>query len=213
MLVEVKICGLKTPDAVDAAVDAGADMVGFVFFGRSPRNIDITLASDLMARVPKGITKVALTVDADDMLLADITENTSVDLLQLHGSESPAHVADLKKRFGLPAMKVFPISAAGDLTATKAYEDIADILMFDAKPPKDATRPGGNAVVFDWTLLRGFTSPKPWMLAGGLTPENVADAVRISSAKIVDVSSAVEDAPGIKNPDKIRAFIAAAKDA
>ena len=211
MTTIVKICGLKTPEVVDAAVAAGAGMVGFVFFGPSPRNLDTATAAELMARVPDGVTKVALTVDADDRHLADIVENTSVQLLQLHGSESPEHVAALKARFGLPAMKMLPVSGSGDLAAAAAYEDIADRLLFDAKPPKDATRPGGNALTFDWTVLQDFTSPLPWMLAGGLTAENVAEAVRISGATEVDVSSGVEDAPGVKNTDKVRAFIAAAK--
>jgi len=211
MSISVKICGLKTPEVVDAAVNAGADFVGFVFFGPSPRNIDTAMAAELMARVPDGVTKVALTVNADDALLADIVENTSAQLLQLHGSESPEHVTALKARFGLPVMKMLPVSGIADLAAAKDYECVADKLMFDAKPPKDATRPGGNALSFDWTVLQGFTSPLPWMLAGGLTAENVADAVRISGATEVDVSSGVEDAPGVKNTDKIRAFIAAAK--
>jgi len=211
MRPKVKICGLKTPGVVDAAVNAGADMVGFVFFGPSPRNLDTAMAAELMARVPNGVTTVALTVDAEDTLLADIVENTSAQLLQLHGSESPEHVTALKARFGLPVMKMLSVSGAADLAAAKAYESVADRLLFDAKPPKDATRPGGNAMAFDWTVLRDFTSPLPWMLAGGLTAENVADAVRISGATEVDVSSGVEDAPGVKNTDKIRAFIAAAK--
>jgi len=211
MTVSVKICGLMTPDAVDAAVEAGADMVGFVFFKPSPRHLETQVAAELMARVPEGVAKVALTVDADDALLADITANTSADLLQLHGSESPEHVATLKARFGLPAMKMLPVSRIDDLAAARAYENVADKLMFDAKPPKDATRPGGNAVAFDWNILRTFSSPVPWVLAGGLTAENVAEAIRISGATTVDVSSGVEDAPGVKNAGKIRAFIKAAK--
>jgi len=213
MTVIVKICGLKTPEAVDAAVNAGADMMGFMFFGPSPRNLDTTTAAELMARVSDSVTKVALTVDADDALLADIVENTSAQLLQLHGSESPGHVTALKARFGLPVMKMLPVSIAADLAAAKDYEGVADRLLFDAKPPKDATRPGGNALAFDWKVLQGFTSLLPWMLAGGLTAENVAAAIRISGATEVDVSSGVEDAPGVKNTDKIRAFIAAAKSA
>jgi len=210
-MLSVKICGLKTPEAVNAAVQAGADMVGFVFFGPSPRNLDIGVAAELMARVPDGVTKVALTVDADDRLLADIVKNTSVQLLQLHGTESPEHVAALKARFGLPVMKMLPVSGVADLAAAADYEGVADKFLFDAKPPKEATRPGGNALAFDWKVLQGFTSPLPWMLAGGLTAENVADAVRISGATEVDVSSGVEDAPGVKNTDKIRVFITAAK--
>ncbi len=211
MTIMVKICGLKSPEVVDVAVEAGADLVGFVFFGPSPRNLEPAVAAALMDRVPDGVIKVALTVDADDALLEDIVTNTSVDLLQLHGSETPEHVVALKARFGLPMMKTIPISSAADLEAARAYEQSADKLLFDSKPPKDATRPGGNALAFDWKVLQDFSSPLPWMLAGGLTADNVADAVRISGATEVDVSSAVEDTPGVKNADKIRAFIRAAK--
>jgi len=210
-LTEVKICGLMTPVAVDVAVQAGADMVGFVFFGPSPRNLDTARAAELMARVPDGVTKVALTVDADEALLVDIVENTSSQLLQLHGSETPEHVMALKARFGLPVMKMLPVSGVADLTAAAEYEGVADRLMLDDKQPQDATRPGGNALAIDWKVLRDFTSPLPWVLAGGLTAENVADAIRIGGATAVDVSSGVEDAPGVKNTDKIKAFIAAAK--
>jgi len=213
MSVATKICGLMTAEAVDAAVEAGADMVGFVFYGPSPRHIELTAAAKLMDRVPKGVGKVALTVDADERLLADIVEKTPVDLLQLHGSESPLQVATLRQRFGVPVMKVLPVSVADDLSAAVAYEAVVDKLMFDAKPPKGATRPGGNAVSFDWEILRGFASAKPWVLAGGLTADNVAQAVRISGATTVDVSSGVEDKPGVKNIDKIRAFVRAAKAA
>jgi phosphoribosylanthranilate isomerase len=211
MTTHVKICGLMTLEAVYAAVEAGADRVGFVFFGPSPRNLDTSVAAELMTHVPPHVTKVALTVDADEALLEDIVTNTSVDLLQLHGSETSRHVADLKVRFGLPVMKMISVSEAADLAAVAPYEGIADKLLFDAKPPKDATRPGGNALAFDWKILRGFDAPMPWMLAGGLDAENVAEAVRVSGAPEVDVSSGVEDAPGLKNGDKIRAFIRAAK--
>jgi phosphoribosylanthranilate isomerase len=211
MTVKVKICGLTTPEAVDAAVNAGADMVGFVFFEPSPRNIEISQSAKLMARVPDGITKVALTVNAKKTLLSDIVTKTTADLLQLHGDESPDHVDAIKERHDIAVMKMLPVSDYGDLDATAAYEGIADSLLFDAKPPKDATRPGGNAVTFDWTILQGFECSCPWVLAGGLTADNVAEAVRISGAEIVDVSSAVEDAPGVKNADKIGAFIRAAK--
>jgi len=211
MTTKVKICGLKTPEVVDAAVEGGADMVGFVFFAPSPRNLETSVAGPLMERVPDSVLRVALTVDASDELLADITQNTKAGLLQLHGTESPERVRDIKARYGLPVMKMLPVSEASDLAAVSDYADVADKLLFDAKPPKTATRPGGNAVAFDWTILADFNSPLPWVLAGGLTSENVAEAIRISGAEAVDVSSAVEDAPGDKNVDKIRAFIDAVK--
>ena len=213
MTTNIKICGLKTPEIVDAAVEAGADMVGFVFFGPSPRHLETSVAGPLMARVPDGVLRVALTVGASDELLADIAGNTTAQLIQLHGSESPERVRDIKVRYGLPVMKMLPISEASDLATAADYEGVADKLLFDAKPPKSATRPGGNAVAFDWNILANFKSPTPWVLAGGLTPENVSEAIRISGAKAVDVSSWVEDAPGIKNADKIRAFIDAVKQA
>jgi len=207
----VKICGLMTPDAVDAAVLAGADMVGFVFFAPSPRHIEADVAARLMARVPDGVCKVALTVDADDRLIGEIVDHTTVDLLQLHGSESPARLSDLKSRFGLPVMKVLPVSHADDLATAGSYGSVADKLMFDARPPKGANRPGGNAQIFDWRLLHGFTTPLPWLLAGGLTAENVAEAVAISGATAVDVSSGVESRPGHKDTAKIHAFVRAVK--
>jgi len=211
MTRKVKICGLKTPEVVDAAVQAGADMVGFMFFGPSPRNLDISVAGPLMERVPDEVLRVAVTVDAPDELLADIAGNTTAQLIQLHGTESPERVREIKARFGLLAMKVLPISEASDLAAVADYEGAADKLMFDTKAPKSATRPGGNAVPFDWNILANFKSSTPWVLAGGLTSENVGEAIRISGAETVDVSSNVEDAPGVKNADKIRAFIAAVK--
>lgn len=202
-----------TPEVVDAAVEAGADMVGFVFFGPSPRNLETAVAGPLMERVPDEILKVALTVDASDDLLADIVQNTKAGLFQLHGTESPTRVQEIKAQFGLPVMKMLPVSEAVDLEVAAAYENVADKLMFDAKAPKSATRPGGNALAFDWNILAGFTTSKPWVLAGGLTPENVGEAIRISGAGAVDVSSGVEDAPGVKNTGKIRAFIEAVKRA
>ncbi len=209
MPIEAKICGLMTPDAVDAAVAGGAAMCGFVFFPPSPRALTPEQARQLTARVPGGVAKVGLSVDADDALLAAMIEVSGVDTLQLHGHESVERVAQVKARFGGPVIKVLPISDADDVAAARAYEDAADRLMFDAKPPKDASRPGGNAIAFDWSLLAGETWSKPWILAGGLTPENVAEAVRASGAPAVDVSSGVEDAPGCKNLDKIAAFLAA----
>ena len=209
MTVIVKICGLREAGHVDAAVDAGAGLTGFVFFERSPRNVSIQDAAALTARVPESVRKVALTVDADDDLLRAII-GAGVDTRQLHGAETVARVNSVRETFGLPVIKALPISTADDVAAAKTYQGHADMLLFDAKPPKDATRPGGNAESFDWTLLQDAGFRVPWLLAGGLDAGNVADAVRISGAPMVDVSSGVEDAPGRKNTRKIRDFIAAA---
>lgn len=205
----VKICGLRETEHVDAAVDAGAGLTGFVFFPPSPRNITIEEATALTRRVPAGIGKVALTVDADDAFLAAIVAGAGIDTLQLHGSETVARVRHIKSVYGLPVIKALPVSSAADITDARAYEGDADMLLFDAKPPKDATRPGGNAESFDWALLQGVSFRVPWLLAGGLNPENVADALRITKAPMVDVSSGVETAPGQKSTRKIRDFIAA----
>lgn len=207
MKFEAKICGLKSKDAVAAAVGAGATSVGFVFFERSPRNVTLAEVRDLIVDVPKSIGRVGLVVDTDDAFLAEIADGGFLDMIQLHGQECPARVAEVRERFGLPVMKAIAIEGPEDLENARSYEGVADRLMFDAKPPKNATRPGGNAVAFDWDLLRGITWQKPWVLAGGLTPENVADAVRISGASAVDVSSGVEDAPGVKSLSKIKVFL------
>jgi len=207
----VKICGLKTPDAVEAAIDGGADMVGFVFFPPSPRALHIHEAAALCAPVPKGITKVGLFVNPEDALLADVLANVPLDLIQLHGKETPARVLDVSTRFAKPVMKALAIATADDVATARAFEPVVDRLLFDAKPPKGATRPGGNALAFDWGLLDGATWSVPWLLAGGLTPDNVAAALRLTRAPGVDVSSGVEDAPGIKSTAKIRAFLAAAQ--
>ncbi|MDD9877049.1 MAG: phosphoribosylanthranilate isomerase [Magnetovibrio sp.] len=212
MSVRAKICGLTSEGMVDAAVEAGAAMTGFVFFPASPRALTPERAAALAARVPAGVTKVALSVDADDALLAEIVEAIDPGLLQLHGDETPERVAEIREAFGVPVMKVIAIAGPDDVARARTYERVADMLMFDAKPPKDATRPGGNALAFDWQLIRAETWEKPWILAGGLTPENVAEAVRVSGALAVDVSSGVEDAPGVKNARKIRAFLASVVD-
>ena len=212
MTVDVKICGLTDATAVAAAVEGGAAMCGFVFFPASPRNLTPGAAAALTARVPDGIVKVGLVVDADDGLLADIVATAGIGMLQLHGTESPERTADIRRRFGMPVMKVLAIQGPDDIAAARAYEDIAERLMFDAKPPEGATRPGGNARAFDWGLLQGQSWSRPWLLAGGLTAENLGQAVKTSGATAVDVSSGVEDAPGRKNPDKIRRFLAAAAD-
>ncbi|MEQ8804920.1 MAG: phosphoribosylanthranilate isomerase [Rhodospirillales bacterium] len=210
-MVQVKICGLKTAEAVDAAVNAGADMVGFVFFKKTPRYVTPAVAGGLAMRVPVGVLKVGLTVDATNDELAAITGNGAVDILQLHGSETPERAAEVRRKFGLPVMKALPIAGPGDVEAARAYEGVADRLLFDAKPPSGAERPGGNALAFDWGLLAGTRWNVPWLLAGGLSADNVQAAIRVSGAPGVDVSSGVETAPGVKDAGLIAAFIKAAK--
>jgi phosphoribosylanthranilate isomerase len=213
MSVLVKICGLSTPETLDVALDAGADLVGFVFFPASPRNLSLDKAGPLGARVRGRADKVALTVDADDTMLANIVDVLRPDLLQLHGRETPARVGAIAQRFGLPVMKVLPVETKADLGAIPSYVKSADRLLFDALPPRDATRPGGLGKPFDWRLLEGLDLSLPFMLSGGLDPDNVAEAIRVTRAPAVDVSSGVERAPGMKDPDKIRAFIRAAREA
>ena len=211
MSVLVKICGLKTPEALDVALEAGADMVGFVFFPPSPRHVGLAAAAELGRRVGDRARKVALIVDADDVLLKSITDALRPDLLQLHGAETPARVQAIKARFGLPVMKAIAVEARADLAAVKLYDAVADRLLFDARAPREATRPGGLGKPFDWHLLEELDLAVPYMLSGGLDPDNVAAALRITSAPGVDVSSGVERAPGEKDHDKIRAFIRAAR--
>jgi len=213
MTVQVKICGISTPEAMTAAIEGGAAFVGLVFYPPSPRAVTPTEAAPLAALVPAGVVKTGLLVDADDATIAAILKEVPLDLLQLHGSESPARVAEVKARFGVPVMKVVKLRQPGDLEAVRPFLSVADRLLFDAKPPADMANPlpGGNAVAFDWSILAGTTWPLPWMLAGGLTAQNVARAVEISGAAAVDVSSGVEDAPGQKNPAKIRAFLDACR--
>jgi phosphoribosylanthranilate isomerase len=210
MPIEVKICGLRDEAAVAAAVTGGAGLVGFVFFARSPRCVTSAEAARLMAKVPAGVVKVGLVVDADDEAIAAIVGEAPLDMLQLHGRETPERVAAVRARFGLPVMKAVAVGGPDDVAVARTFEAVADRLLFDARPPAGATRPGGNALPFDWALLKETTWEKPWLLAGGLTAENVAQAVRASGAPGVDVSSGVEDAPGVKNPAKIKAFLAAA---
>ncbi len=209
----VKICGLSTPESLDAALDAGADMVGFVFFPPSPRNIGLETARALGARVAGRALKVSLTVDATDEVFAALVEALRPDILQLHGKETPERLLDLRAKFGLPVMKAIGVATAADLAAVGRYEPVADRLLFDARPPKDATRPGGNGNAFDWNLLAGVKTARPWMLSGGLDPDNVAEAVRMTRAPGVDVSSGVESAPGVKDLAKIAAFVARARAA
>jgi phosphoribosylanthranilate isomerase len=213
MTTLVKICGLSTPETLDVALEAGADMVGFVFFPPSPRNISFEVARDLSSRVKGRAEKVALTVDADDAMLTDVVEALHPDLLQLHGKETPARVSSIQQRFGLPVMKALPIENGADLDAIPRYAKIVDRLLFDARAPRDATRPGGLGKPFDWHLLENLDLSIPFLLSGGLHPENVAQALRITRAPGVDVSSGVESAPGLKDPEKIRAFIRAARSA
>lgn len=211
MSVAVKICGLSEPKTLATAVDSGAAFVGFVFFRRSPRYVDAVTAAKLTTHVPRAVTTVGLFVDPTDADLKTTLNAVDLDALQLHGQETPERVLAIRKTFGLPVMKSVGVSTARDVTAASAYLDSADWLLFDAKPAADASRPGGNAAAFDWTLLRTFTAKIPWMLAGGLTAKNVQDAIAASGAKGVDVSSGVETQPGVKSAAKIRAFIKAVK--
>lgn len=210
MATRVKICGLREPAQLAAAVAAGAAYVGFVFFPKSPRNLAIDRAQSLAVEVPPGVAKVALTVDADDATLDAILARVPLDLLQLHGSERPERVGEIRARYGLPVMKAVGIRVAEDLALLDGHEAVADQILVDAKPVPGADLPGGNGIAFDWKLIAGRRWKKPWMLAGGLTPLNVAEAVRLTGARQVDVSSGVESAPGVKDADLIRAFLAAA---
>jgi phosphoribosylanthranilate isomerase len=209
----VKICGLSSPEALDVALECGADLVGFVFFPPSPRHLSLDAAQALSARVNGRAGKVALSVNADDTLLDAVVTALRPDLLQLHGREPPDRVTAVKRRYRLPVMKAMPIETDADLAAIRPYVGVADSLIFDARPPRAATRPGGLGRRFDWELLRDIDRTVPFMLSGGLDAENVGEAVRITRAEGVDVSSGVERAPGEKDPDKIRAFIRAARDA
>ena len=213
MSVLIKICGLKTPEALDVALAAGADLVGFVFFPASPRHVSFEIAHALGERVRGRVQKVALSVDASDEELAASIEALRPDLLQLHGKEAPDRVAAVRKRFGLPVMKALPIAERADLSPIRLYNKVADHLIFDARATGEATRPGGLGKSFDWRLLDALAVNVPFMLSGGLHAGNVAEALRITAAPGVDVSSGVERAPGEKDPDKIRAFVAAARDA
>lgn len=211
MDIRVKICGLTEPRHVAAAIEAGAAYLGFVFFPKSPRHLAVLAAAALAAEVPPGVAKVALTVNATDAELDAITGAVAIDMLQLHGSESAGRVAEVRARYGLPVMKAVGIADAADLAAIRTYGKVADQLLIDARPPKRAALPGGNGLTFDWRLVGRKYWPCPWMLAGGLTPDNVAEAIRLTGARQVDVSSGVERAPGLKDEGLIRAFIAAAQ--
>jgi len=214
MSTRVKICGLRTEEGLTAALDGGADLIGLVFYPKSPRNISITEARRL-ADMARGRARIAvLLVDPDDQQLATIMREVRPDLLQLHGAETPARVAEIKTRFGVPVMKAISVATADDAAAALAFKGVADIILFDAKAPKGmkGALPGGNAITFDWRALDAVKHEvDDWMLAGGLTPENVAEAIRLTGAPAVDVSSGVETSPGVKSQDLIRRFLVAAK--
>lgn len=211
----VKICGLTTPETVKAAVDAGADYLGFNFFARSPRFVSLDKARALARLVPPSVLKVSLTVDDDNATIDAIVAALKPDILQLHGHETPARLLELKARYGLTLMKAIPVSGPEDLDQIALYHDSADLLLFDAKPPKSMANalPGGNGLSFDWSLLAGQKPDTPWMLSGGLDPENVAEAIRVTGTETVDVSSGVETALGVKDAALIEKFIRAAKSA
>ncbi len=208
---EIKICGLKTAEALDAAISARADYAGFVFFPPSPRHVALSDVRQLAERAEGRIRRVGLFVEADDALLAEAVAAARLDAIQLHGSETPERAAQVKARFGVPVWKALPVAGASDVGRADAYAGAADLILFDAKTPKGAL-PGGMGLSFDWTLLANHRGTLPWGLAGGLTPDNVAEAVRITGAPLVDTSSGVESAPGVKDVDKIAAFCKAARN-
>lgn len=208
---KIKICGISTPEALDAAIQARADYIGFVFFPPSPRNLVPEEAARLSCRADRHVKKVGLFVDADDRIISEACNATNLDILQLHGKESPARSAQIKQRFGLPVWKALPVASASDISRSADYQDVADLVLFDAKTPGGAL-PGGMGLVFDWALLSSHRTKSPWGLAGGLTPDNVAEAIRATGAALVDTSSGVESAPGVKDVDKIAAFCEAARN-
>ena len=213
--MRTKICGLNNAAAVAHAASTGADYIGFNFYPRSPRSVDLTAAHDLVSGTPDGPIKVALLVDPEDSFIDALLQIAPFDMLQLHGAESPDRVAEIRARSGLPVMKAIGIRDAADLPQIADYEAVADQLLIDAKPPREGVGilPGGNGLSFDWRLIAGRQWTRPWLLAGGLTPANVAEAIRLTGAEQVDVSSGVESAPGVKDPDMIIAFIRAAQGA
>ena len=211
MDIQVKICGLTRPEHVAATAAAGAAYCGFNFFPKSPRFVTPGTARALALEAPAGLAKVGLVVDADDDTLDAITATVPLDMMQLHGRETPDRVREIRARYGLPVIKVVGVADKSDLPELEAQGRVADQLLVDAKPPKGAVLPGGNGLTFDWRLIAGRRWPVPWMLAGGLTPENVAEAIRLTGARQVDVSSGVESAPGEKDADLIRAFVEAAR--
>lgn len=214
-MVQVKICGINTPEALDAVAAGGADFVGFNFYPPSPRFVTPAQAGVLIARAPNTLRKVGLFVDPDDATLEHTLATAKLDMLQVQGHETAARVAAIRARFGLPVMKAIKVAFGADLDAASSFAAVADWFLFDGAPPKDkkGALPGGNAARFDWTLLKGRRFAKPWMLAGGLDPGNVAEAIRVAGPPCVDVSSGVETHPGRKDPAKILAFIRAARGA
>lgn len=213
MSFDIKICGVNSPEARDVALEAGADMLGFVSFAKSPRHLSPSAMADLADGIGNRARKVLLTVDAADAELDDLVSALSPDWLQLHGEESPARVAEIRRRYGIPVMKAIAIRTAEDLARVASYAPVSDRLLFDAKPQPGAVLPGGNGITFDWNLLRGLDPGRPVMLSGGLDPSNVAQAIASVALDGVDVSSGVETAPGVKSPEKIVAFIKAARAA
>lgn len=211
--ISVKLCGLSRPQDVSAAAAAGARYVGFTFFEKSPRNVSLTTAATLAHAVPDGICKVALTVNATDAELDALLQAVPLDMLQLHGSETAKRVSDVKSRYGLPVMKAVGVADAQDLPQLDEYASVADQILVDAKPPRGGVLPGGNGLAFDWRLITGRRWTVPWMLAGGLTPDNVAEAIRVTGTRQVDVSSGVESTPGLKDADRMAAFVRAATEA
>ncbi|MGY4499810.1 phosphoribosylanthranilate isomerase [Bradyrhizobium sp. GM24.11] len=211
MSLLVKICGLSTRETLETALDAGADMVGFVFFPPSPRHVSLETGRDLGRQVNRRALTVALTVDADDATLGNIMDALSPDIFQLHGKESVARLCDIKQKFGRPVMKAVPVATSADLAVLPGYAAVADRILFDARAPKDATRPGGLGAPFDWHLLENLDLKLPYMVSGGLHVDNVAEALRVTGAGGADVSSGVESAPGVKDPELIKAFIRAAR--
>ncbi|MFM2100078.1 MAG: hypothetical protein RLZZ366_1617 [Pseudomonadota bacterium] len=209
MPIQTKICGLSTPESVDAAVAGGASHIGFMFFAKSPRNVTIEHAAALAARLPEYVSAVGVFVDPDAGFLDEVRKQVPLKAIQLHGDERPAFAAQMVQRHGIEIWKVIPVKTADDVTQASAYRGSAKRILYDAKTPKGADLPGGMGLRFDWNLLQSLQHPLPWMLAGGLHAGNVAEAVRVTGADFVDVSSGVESAPGIKDVDKIKAFLKA----
>ena len=208
--MRVKICGLRNETSIQVVSEAGARYIGLNFFQKSPRYVTPAQAVQLAVSTPVGVAKVALVVNASNAEIDEITDVVPLDMLQLHGSESPERVAEIRARYGLPVMKAIGVADKEDIGQISAYEAVADQILVDAKPPKNATLPGGNGLSFDWRLIAGRKWQRPWMLAGGLTPDNVAEAIRLTGAQQVDVSSGVETAPGVKDAGLIKAFVEAA---
>jgi phosphoribosylanthranilate isomerase len=211
MPVQVKICGINSAAAADAVLRAGADFGGLVFFAKSPRHLRLEQGAMLAERMRGRLRLAALVVDESDAALAAIASQVKPDFFQLHGKETPERTAQIRSRFGIPVIKAIPVSQADDLAKASVYDDVAEMFLFDAVPTAGASRPGGHGAAFDWRILEGRTFARPWLLAGGLNPENIARAIAVSGTNMVDVSSGVESAPGLKSPDRIAEFVAAAK--